>query len=71
VNSEVWEHKDSLTKSPNRVSPEVNTNAQRIFFGVISIALTLATLGNELLQLSALLLIRSPGTLATLLLSLY
>jgi len=28
----VWEHTDSLTQSPNRASPETNTNTQRTHF---------------------------------------
>ena len=42
---------------------EPNTNAQRLSFFIISIVVTLAHLGKELLQLSAQSLIGSPGTL--------
>jgi len=52
-----------LTRSSNRVSPETNTNAQRILLMFTSIALTLVPLGTKLLELPAQFLTGSPGTL--------
>jgi len=46
----VWEHTESLIQSPNRASPETNTNTQRILLA--------------LLQLPAQMLIGNPGTLS-------
>ena len=60
----VWEHTDSLAQSPNRASPETNTNTKRILF-FTSVALTFITLGIKLLQLPAQLLKGSPGTLGS------
>jgi len=50
-----------LARSSNGLSPETNTNAQRILF--MSIALTFVPLDTKLLELPAQFLIGSPGTL--------
>jgi len=50
-----------LTRSSNGLSPETNTNAQRIL--LVSIALTLVFLGTKLLEVPAQFLIGSLGTL--------